>query len=130
MTLHKQVVTSRGIEVDEELAAMLESMWASGIETQFSCQNADYSGWGFQPSLYGKFAHIAFPTVDDAMRFVGMTTTMAAEQWSVMVESGHKSELRVSPCQITKNSPLPRANVRILRRDLRWIDQLWRGSAR
>lgn len=128
--LHRQVATSRGFEVDEGLAEMLEAMWDSGIDTQFSCQNVAYSGWGYQPSNTGKFAHIVFPTVEDAVAFVGMTMKMASEQYALMKEVGFRSELRVSPCEMTKSSPLPRADVRIPRRDLPWIAQLWRGNVK
>lgn len=60
MTTHRQINVN-GIDVDEGLAVLLESLWEAGIETQYSCQGDPGS------------AMIVFPTVTDGLRFVQET---------------------------------------------------------
>lgn len=54
---HPQVQTSRGVEVDELIAPLLEALWAEGMRTEFSCQGREKG-------------HICFVTEADAERFV------------------------------------------------------------
>lgn len=42
--VHTQVDTSLGVQVDAGIAALLEALWAAGLQTEFSCQG---SGRGY-----------------------------------------------------------------------------------
>lgn len=57
---HRQVATSRGIDVDAGIRDLLEALWAAGMETEFSCEGG--------PSAP---AHVCFSRISDAYRFAG-----------------------------------------------------------
>jgi hypothetical protein len=69
LTTHPQVQASRA-RVDEELAELLEAVWAAGIATQYSCQGGIFDETG-KPAE----AHIVFSTVAGAVRFMHRTMT-------------------------------------------------------
>ena len=63
---HEQVETSKGILVDKELVPLLEALWASDYETQFSCQ-----GGGRDPDVkVWVDPYIVFPTYEGACLFL------------------------------------------------------------
>lgn len=73
MTFHEQVKASRAT-VDKGLVELLECLWATGFETQFSCQGGGLPGHEPEP------ASITFSTLDGAIRFA--LQTMERSHWS------------------------------------------------
>jgi hypothetical protein len=57
--VHRQVIATNGVEVDEGIRDLLEALWIRGMVTEFSCQGG-----------HGKLAHICFAQLVDAERFV------------------------------------------------------------
>jgi hypothetical protein len=73
---HRQVQTSRGVLIDEDIAALLEAVWGAGIETSYSCQGGqlvDFAGETWRDDDVR--AYICFPTVDDALSFMRRSAT-------------------------------------------------------
>lgn len=59
VAVHRQVPTSRGVDVDEDIRALLEALWAVGLDTEFSCQGER-----------GGLAHVCFSNAAHARRFM------------------------------------------------------------
>lgn len=69
MTKHVQVATSRtDVVVDVNIRPLIEALWMHGIDTQFSCQDAQR--WG-APS--GR-ASIVFARFEDAVTFTRLSS--------------------------------------------------------
>lgn len=68
---HRQVATSReGVLVDYGLRSLLESLWALGMPTEFSCQNFGYRRRGAEEPSSPAYGYIAFTHFEHAVRFV------------------------------------------------------------
>jgi hypothetical protein len=80
VTVHRQVRSALGVDVDEGIRALLEALWANGMVTEFSCQ-----GGGGHP------AHICFTDVADAHRF------MAASRDLVITVGAHRAWVDFPP---------------------------------
>lgn len=58
-TVHRQVIASNGVCVDEGIRDLLEALWSRGMDTEFSCQGN-----------HDEQAHICFARAADAWRFM------------------------------------------------------------
>lgn len=104
---HRQVEVN-GIEVDEGIKGLLVALWASGIETQFSCQgepgkfapNEEYS------RMYA--AQIVFAHLDGAVEFMTRTADILGQRnfteggltlatMAPVDDEGPRAEVRFSP---------------------------------
>lgn len=75
-TSHAQVMSSRGFEVDYLMLPLLEALWASGIETQYSCQGSVKKRFWQRT----EDAYILFETMDDALKFISNTFFLWADE--------------------------------------------------
>ena len=78
---HHDLVEAAGIEVDAEMAPILEKLWSVGIETHQSCQGfpRDYSPARIF-EVWTDSAWIGFNDMDVALRF--MRLLVAEANWS------------------------------------------------
>lgn len=70
---HRQIVTSRGVLVDERMRPLLEALWSCGLDTDFSCQG-DPADWDHPLSCTQvgrrRNTHIIFTRYADALEFL------------------------------------------------------------
>jgi hypothetical protein len=69
---HPQVLT-RGIEVDEHMAPLLNALWDLGLDTQFSCQGDERYFIPHEALLQQSRSQIVFADFDDACKFARKT---------------------------------------------------------
>lgn len=72
LDLHPQVLLD-GVEVDVEMASLLEVLWRLGLETQFSCQGDPERYIRHQATSSVHDAHIVFADLGVAIRFMRRT---------------------------------------------------------
>ncbi len=80
---HETVLVSMGVsavQIDIELAGIIESLWKQGINTRGCCQNE--SETLTRPAAV-QHGYIAFELVDDLQRFLGLFegTAIAGHRW-------------------------------------------------
>jgi len=73
---HRQIETSRGLLIDENITELVEAVWQAGIDTSYSCQggqaiNFENDRWRDDAVP----AYICFPSVDDALQFMTRSAT-------------------------------------------------------
>lgn len=123
---HNTILTSRSIPVDEKIAELIESLWAIGFETQFSCEgDIDLFDENGELENLNDAAHIIFPCVETAVVFMENSYRFLIHSHQHLPWS---SLINLEPMLPTKEIHSIRAIVRFNPAALASLTEYWKTS--
>ncbi|MFF0710120.1 MULTISPECIES: hypothetical protein [Gordonia] len=90
---HTQVGTCHGVTVDEGMVRIIESCWALGWRTRYSCQGGPTWGRG------ERLAYVMFTDRTAMTRFIGAVAQDLSEN-ALVVDEACEAVVRFDPVQI------------------------------